>query len=104
MIAPISAGIEMFVCVTSSIQSTPAIAPGSAIRMMSGSSHDWKLTAMSRYEHHRQHHAAGERREARPHRLRLPADGDERPPGQRRTDLVDDALDGARHRPEGGAI
>jgi len=48
MIAPISAGIEMFVWVTSSIQSTPAIAPGSAIRMMSGSSHDWKLTAISR--------------------------------------------------------
>jgi hypothetical protein len=48
MIAPISAGIEMFVCVTNSIQSTPDSAPGSAIRMISGSSHDWKLTAITR--------------------------------------------------------
>ena len=39
----------MFVCVSHRIHSTPAIAPGKAIRMIIGSIHDWKFTAMSRY-------------------------------------------------------
>jgi len=48
MIAPISEGTLTVVPVTKSIQRMPASAPGSAIRMMSGSSQDWKLTAISR--------------------------------------------------------
>ena len=46
MMAPMSAGTESVVPVAKSIQTMPASAPGSAIRMMSGSSHDWKLTTM----------------------------------------------------------
>ncbi len=49
MIDPISDGTLSVVRVTNSIQRMPAIAPGSAVRMMNGSSHDWKLTAISRY-------------------------------------------------------
>ena len=48
IIAPISAGTLSLVPVRKSIQAIPAMAPGSAVRMMSGSSHDWKLTTMSR--------------------------------------------------------
>ncbi len=46
MMHPISAGTLMVVPVAKSAQRIPARAPGSAIRMMSGSSHDWKLTTM----------------------------------------------------------
>ena len=49
MIAPISDGTLSVVPVTNSIHKIPAIAPGSAVRMMNGSSHDWKFTAISRY-------------------------------------------------------
>ena len=49
MIEPISEGTLKVVWVTNSIHTIPANAPGSAIRMMNGSSHDWKLTAMIRY-------------------------------------------------------
>ena len=34
--------------VSTSIHSTPANAPGTASRMMNGSSHDWKLATISR--------------------------------------------------------
>ena len=44
MIAPISAGTLMVVPVRYSIQTMPASAPGRAVRMMNGSSHDWKFT------------------------------------------------------------
>ena len=46
MIAPISAGTESVVPVEKSIQTIPASAPGSADRMIIGSSHDWKFTTM----------------------------------------------------------
>ena len=46
MMQPISAGTLMVVPVTNSAQRIPASAPGSAIRMMSGSIHDWKLTTI----------------------------------------------------------
>ena len=46
--APISAGTLNVVRVRYSIHNNPAIAPGSAIRIMNGSSHDWKLTAIKR--------------------------------------------------------
>ena len=46
IIAPIRAGTLTVVCVTYSIQTMPASAPGSAVRMMNGSSHDWKLTTI----------------------------------------------------------
>ena len=49
MIAPISAGTLSVVPVMKSIQTMPASAPGSAMMMMKGSDHDWKLTTMSRY-------------------------------------------------------
>ena len=49
MMVPINAGTLRVVCERNSIQAMPEIAPGSAIKMMSGSSHDWKLTTMSRY-------------------------------------------------------
>ena len=48
MIEPISAGTDSVVPVRNSIQTMPASAPGSAIRMMNGSSHDWKFTTISR--------------------------------------------------------
>ena len=48
MMAPIKAGTLSVVCDRKSIQAIPASAPGSAIRMTSGSSHDWKLTTMRR--------------------------------------------------------
>ena len=48
MIAPISAGTESVVWVAKSIHTIPASAPGRAIRMISGSSQDWKLTTISR--------------------------------------------------------
>ena len=48
MIDPTSDGTLSVVPVTNSIQRIPAIAPGSAVRMMNGSSHDWKFTAISR--------------------------------------------------------
>ena len=48
MMAPISEGTLKVVWVRNSIQTMPASAPGSAIRMMNGSSQDWKLTAISR--------------------------------------------------------
>ena len=46
MIAPISAGTLNVVCVRNSIQRMPASAPGSAVRMMNGSSQDWKFTTI----------------------------------------------------------
>ena len=48
IIAPISAGTLSLVPVTKSIQAMPAIAPGSAVKMMSGSIHDWKFTTIKR--------------------------------------------------------
>ncbi len=47
MIAPISDGTLMVVCVRNSAQRMPAMAPGKAVMMMNGSSQDWKLTTMS---------------------------------------------------------
>ncbi len=48
MIAPISDGTLNVVSVRNSIHSTPANAPGTAASMISGSTHDWKLIAISR--------------------------------------------------------
>ena len=48
IMAPISDGTLRVVPVTKSIHKMPAMAPGRAVRMMNGSSQDWKLTAMSR--------------------------------------------------------
>ena len=48
MMEPISDGTLKVVWVRNSIHTMPASAPGSAIRMMNGSSHDWKFTAISR--------------------------------------------------------
>ena len=48
MIAPMSAGTDTVVCDAKSIQQMPARAPGSAARMISASSHDWKFTTSSR--------------------------------------------------------
>ena len=48
MIAPVSAGTDKVVPVTNSVQMMPASAPGSAMRITNGSSHDWKFTTMSR--------------------------------------------------------
>ena len=49
MMAPISDGTLSVVPVTNSIHRMPAIAPGRAVRMMNGSSQDWKFTVISRY-------------------------------------------------------
>ena len=48
MIAPIIDSTLIVVPVTTSIQITPASAPGTAIMMMNGSSHDWKFATISR--------------------------------------------------------
>ena len=48
MIAPVSAGTLRCVPVMNSIQTMPASAAGIALMMISGSSHDWKLTTISR--------------------------------------------------------
>ncbi len=44
--APVSDGTFSVVCVSSSIQQIPASAPGNAVMMMKGSSHDWKFTTI----------------------------------------------------------
>ena len=44
----IRAGTLSVVRVRKSIQAMPARAPGSAVRMTNGSSHDWKFTTISR--------------------------------------------------------
>ena len=49
IIAPISEGTLSEVPVRNSIHRMPAVAPGSAIKIMKGSSHDWKFTVISRY-------------------------------------------------------
>ena len=49
MMAPINDGTLSVVPVTNSIHKIPAIAPGSAVRMMNGSTQDWKFTVISRY-------------------------------------------------------
>ena len=49
MIDPISAGTLSVVCARKRIQQMPAMAPGSAMRMTSGSSQDWKFTTINRY-------------------------------------------------------
>ena len=48
MMAPISEGTLSVVCVINSIHRMPANAPGRAIRMMNGSSQDWKFITISR--------------------------------------------------------
>ena len=48
MIAPVSAGTLIVVCVMNRNHTIPASAAGRAIRMMNGSSHDWKFTTISR--------------------------------------------------------
>ena len=48
MIAPIKAGTLTVVCVRNSIHKIPHNAPGSAVKMMNGSSQDWKLTTINR--------------------------------------------------------
>ena len=48
MIDPIRLGTLKVVWVTNRIQTIPASAPGSAIKMMNGSSQDWKFTAINR--------------------------------------------------------
>ena len=48
MMAPVSAGTDSVVPVMNNIQMIPASAPGNAVMMMKGSSHDWKLTTMTR--------------------------------------------------------
>ena len=48
MIAPIIEGTLNVVCVRNSIQQMPASAPGRAVMMMNGSSHDWKFTTINR--------------------------------------------------------
>ena len=48
MIVPVSEGTLSVVCVSSSIHMMPASAPGSAVMMMKGSSHDWKFTTISK--------------------------------------------------------
>ena len=49
MIAPISDGTLSVVPVRNSIHRMPAMAPGRAVRMMNGSTQDWKFTVISRY-------------------------------------------------------
>ena len=49
MIAPVNAGTLRCVPVMNSIQAIPAKAAGNALMMMSGSTHDWKFTTISRY-------------------------------------------------------
>ena len=48
MMEPIRDGTLKVVPVMNRIHTIPATAPGKAIRMMKGSSHDWKLTAIRR--------------------------------------------------------
>ena len=49
MIAPVSAGTLSVVPVMKSIHAMPASAAGRAVMMMAASSHDWKVTTISRY-------------------------------------------------------
>src|ERR1700741_2275937 len=47
--APVRAGTDSVVPVANSIHTMPASAPGKAVMMMNGSSHDWKLTTITRW-------------------------------------------------------
>ena len=47
IMAPISAGTLKVVCVTNRNITIPAMAAGSAVMMMNGSSQDWKFTTIS---------------------------------------------------------
>jgi len=47
-IVPVNAGTLSVVCVANSIHAIPASDPGRPLMMMSGSSHDWKFTTISR--------------------------------------------------------
>ena len=49
MIAPVNAGTLRCVPVRNSIHTMPASAAGNALMMISGSTHDWKFTTISRY-------------------------------------------------------
>lgn len=49
MMAPMKAGTESVSPQAKSAHATPASATGSALAMMSGSVHDWKLITMMRY-------------------------------------------------------
>jgi hypothetical protein len=48
MTAPVRAGTDRVVPVMNSTQTMPASARGNAVMMMKGSSHDWKLTTITR--------------------------------------------------------
>ena len=48
MMAPMKEGTLNVVPVMNNIHRMPVIAPGRAVRMMKGSSHDWKLTVISK--------------------------------------------------------
>ncbi len=47
--APVSEGTFSVVWVSNRIQTIPASAPGSAVIMTNGSSHDWKFTTINKY-------------------------------------------------------
>ncbi len=49
MMAPIKAGTLSVVCEMNRNITIPAMAAGSAVRMMNGSSQDWKFTTISKY-------------------------------------------------------
>ena len=72
----------------------PASAPGNAIRMMNGSSQDWKLTTISRYTSRiANKHAQAQAEERFPHRLHLAADYNAVPSGSFAETLVYDLFD-----------
>ncbi len=101
MIDPISAGTLSVVCDRKSIHAMPAMAPGSAIRMTSGSSQDWKFTTIKQIdEHDGEDEPVAEAAEGGVHALDLPLDAHGGPAGHRRLERAHDLRDGRGHGPE----
>ena len=101
MIAPISDGTLMVVWVTKSISRMPESAPGRAIRMMNGSSQDWKLTTMTKYTSTTAKTMPGAQAdEGRAHGFHLAAGFEEAALGQLGTEIVQHAAHFAGHAAE----
>ena len=83
----------------------PASAAGSAEMIRNGSSHDWKLTTMSRYTSRMDSGQAAEQADVgASHGLALPAQDEVRAARQLLLVLVDDLLHRARHSAQVGAF
>ena len=100
MIEPMSDTTLIVVPVSASAQRMPMNAPGTAIMMMNGSSHDWNITTIRRYTSRDRHdEPETEEPNACVHYLALPANRD-RHSRRQLAELRDLSVDAAHHRAE----